>query len=130
MRNAQVSLEYLLGSILVLGFVAVFLGYALKVLWAQSAIAQTNSAASEIQRAVHELSQLGPGSKKTVTVSLPGGVSQALIGDKSAGWRLGEGSEALDIVYPLDQNIYGTLPATAGEHSIGLLLNDSNIQIT
>ncbi len=113
----QISVEYLLLTILVLGFIAILGGAAFIIFSDSFSSNQVQDSLRILQTAVNHVNALGPGNSVLVSVSLPQTVVDSNVGGLS-------GKELVFVVSTVggnqgfwietDANVTGSLPKTQG----------------
>jgi hypothetical protein len=135
-RSGQVSVEYLVLTILLLGFVIILGGIAFIVFSDSFSSNQVLDSLRILQTAVNHVNALGPGNSVVVSISLPQIVVDSNVGGVS-------GKELVFVVSTIggdqpvwietDANVLGSLPKTQGTFPLrisadvnGVLIQDVN----
>jgi uncharacterized protein (UPF0333 family) len=124
-KRAQASMEYLM----IAGFLLVVVGIAF--LYSQSSLsnsvddAKAKTAVNTLAKAIDQVYALGPGSKLTVTLDLPTGISSQIVEDNLVGYITTVNGNPAHYYADTKAKLYGILPTTGGPQTVTLQVNDS-----
>jgi len=123
--NGQVSLEILFTTAIGLTFVALAFFYSITSASDTIKITQASDAVDKIARAADLVYALGPGSKTTVDVLMPSGITSTEVKGKRVLIRVSISSGTNDVFALPRENVSGTLTNSSGRQRVTLTANYS-----
>ena len=132
-KRGQVSLEYLMlvAFVLIILLPAIVLGYdALAKNRDAIAVRQAEQAAASIVQEAEIVYYLGPPSKSTVRVNIPGQVFDAVVHDHEVVYRIRTQNGIDDVAIFSRVNLTGNVPETQGEHLLTVQATGTSVEIS
>jgi hypothetical protein len=123
--KGQVSLEILFTTAIGLTFVALAFFYSMTSASDTIRITQASDAVNKIARAADLVYALGPGSKTTVEVLMPSGITNTTIDSRRVLIRVSLSSGTNDVFAFPRENVSGSLTDHSGRQRVTLTANSS-----
>lgn len=131
-RFAQVSVEFLILSIVLLGFIAIVAGIAFTIFSDSFSNNQVQDSLRTLQTSVNHVYGLGAGNAVVVSVSLPQTVFDSFVGGlsgKELGFTVSAANGDQNLFVWTDANLTGSLPSVAGKYSVRVISDVNSVII-
>jgi uncharacterized protein (UPF0333 family) len=123
--KAQASLEYLM----IAGFLLIIIGivffYSNTTVSNSIDDSKARNATDNLRKAIDQVYALGPGSKITVTLDLPGNIQSTIIENKLVGYVTSVNGNVAHYYADTKANLRGEIPITEGSHQVTLQVNEA-----
>jgi uncharacterized protein (UPF0333 family) len=129
-KKAQLSIEYLILTGIILIFLLPILYYAFSNSIQNLKMHQANELVKRIAETADTLYILGPGSQDTIKVIVPGGVENITFGNRQVYLRIKIFTNVSDVIAETKANINGSIKTKAGSYFIKIKNEDDVIQVT
>lgn len=118
MERGQVSIEY----VVIMGFLLLLIipltAYSFIEVKRSTQMNNAEDTVNTLANAADEVYALGPGSKKYVQITIPGGVTQSSVSNREVQFKMTIFGGTSDVFAPTKAELEGAIPTTSGPHRI------------
>lgn len=125
LKKGQITVEYIVLVAFVLASAAILFGYVSTLTSESIDLQKVNDAVKTIGNAVNRVNSAGAGTKITVRIELPEGITGQIAQGNAFGYNISSVGGTSDIIFNADTNVIGELPLTAGINFVTVEALDS-----